>query len=56
MAAGSNDADSMSTFFVDPVIIVSKAAHHAGQRDRLLRIGNDEVFESELALDAVQRL
>ena len=33
-----------------------EAAHHARQRDRLLRVGNDEVVGRELAVNAVERL
>ena len=33
-----------------------EAAHHAGQRDRLLRVGDDQVVGRELAVDAVERL
>ena len=54
--AGSNHADSISTFFVRSVIIGVEAAHHASQRDRLLRVGDDEVFGRELAVNAVERL
>ena len=33
-----------------------EAAHDAGQRDRLLRVGDDQVVGRELAIDAVERL
>ena len=33
-----------------------EAAHHAGERDRLLRVGDDEIFGRELAVDTVERL
>ena len=33
-----------------------EAAHHARQRDRLLRVGDDQVVGRELAIDAVERL
>ena len=33
-----------------------EAAHHAGERDRLLGVGDDQVVGRELALDAVERL
>ena len=33
-----------------------EAAHHAGERDRLLRIGDDEIFGCQLAVDAVESL
>ncbi len=33
-----------------------EAAHHAGERDRLLRIGDDQILGRELAVHTVQRL
>ncbi len=33
-----------------------EAAHHAGERNRFLRIGDNQVFGRQLAVDAVERL
>ena len=33
-----------------------ESAHDAGERDRLLRVGDDQIFGSELAIDAIESL
>ena len=53
--SGSNQADSIRMFFVLLGDHGVEAAHDARQRDRLFRVGDDQVFGRELALHAIQR-